>query len=114
MRPHQWHGAARRLARLKTPFGYRCRIPDLFRNEAARPGHPCHHLEIGERVDAEETIEVAALAGQQWPGATAATAVEGADIDMLAIALLVVAVIGTPVWHLHPGPASAPFQRVIE
>src|SRR3546814_3527639 len=91
MRPHQWHGAARRLARLKTPFGYRCRIPDLFRNEAARPGHPCHHLEIGERVDAEEKIEVAALAGQQWPGATDAAAVEVAAIVMLAIAILVVA-----------------------
>ena len=77
--------------------GYRRPIPDLFRNEAARSGHPRHHLQVGEGIDAEEDIEIAALACEQWPGAANAGAVEGAPILVLAVAVPVIAVIGDAV-----------------
>ena len=114
VRPNERHGAARRLAGFEPACGYCRPVPDLFRNEAPRSGHSRHHLQVGQRIDAQQDIEIAALAGEQRPGAADAGAVEGAPILVLAVAVGVIAVIGDAVRRLDLEDAVGDLQRVLD
>src|SRR5581483_10268222 len=94
VRPDERHRAAARLAREEVAFGDRLGVPDLLGDQAAAAAHARHRLEVRGRVLAAEERRVAALAGEQRPGAADAAAVEGAAVCVLAVAVAFVAAVG--------------------
>jgi len=114
VRPNERHGASGWLAGFE-PISCYCRpVPDLFRNEAARSGHPRHHLQVGQRIDTQQDIQIAALAGEQRPGAANTGPVECTPILVLAVAVAVVAVIGNAVRRLDLEDAVGDLQCVLD
>lgn len=79
-----------------------------------RSGHPRHHLQIRQGIEAQENIEITALACEQWPGAANTSAVEGTPVLMLAVAVPVVAVICDAMRGLDLKDAFGNFERVLD
>src|SRR5882757_11146169 len=113
MRPDQRHGAAGGLAGFQPARRYRWPVPDLFGNESPRPSHARHRREIRQGILPEHQVEMAALAGQQWPGTAYADAVERAAVLVLAIAVAVIAAIGGAQRRLHLEQSLGDLERVL-
>lgn len=109
MGPAQWHGRTRGAARAQV-LTRRGVIPELFADHAAIIGKLFHRLDIGHGVTSCCEFVVAALTGEDGPGAAHAAAVERAAIRLLPVAIVVVPSPAGPLGQVALDDAVDDFQ----
>ena len=91
MRPAQRHGRARWAARASFPLRQVFGVPQLLADHATFVGELFHRRNERHRIASGREFVMAALAGQNRPGAADARSIESAAVILLPIAIVIVA-----------------------